>query len=984
MAYVSLHNHSTFSILDAVPYPADLVDKATEIDSPAVALTDHGNTSGWVKLEQATKEGDIKPIYGCELYMVEDVGDNKQRKNHITLLAKNEEGMQNILELSSLAHKEGYFYYRPTVGIDELIKYRKGVVLLSGCLSGLIPQKILDDDLVGAKKIANKLKSWFGDDFYLEVQPFDLEDSVKINKGLIVISETEKIPLVATNDVHFIEPEDRNIQNFLYMIRTKSNIRETENLMSPIASMADEEQMLEWFEEHHPYHDFSDAVQRTEDIAEDIRWLKLPQADPVQYIDGDKETRDEILMDWLREGWIRRGLNDLDEEETQEYLDRMFHELDLIKSKDYVDYFLVTADMVRWSKEQNILVGPARGSAAGSLVSYLLEITEVDPIEYNLMFERFLDPGRPDPPDIDLDFQDDRRDEVKDYLREKYGYDRVTNIAGYSQLKPKSLLDDIGRCYNISRKKISELKDELKEEGGTKTVKEILEDEYPELIELHRAKGCLRGLTVHAAGVIVASDSIDKFTTIGRDGIMLDYRDAEYLNLLKIDALSLKNLTVISKILEEIGMTPEELYDLPFNDKKTLDAFNGDYFKGIFQFEGRTTMGICQQVFDTVDWDDVDYDDLFKLVIDANALSRPGALNTGATDAYIANNEECDQPLIAKHTADTRSQVLFQEQIMYILKEASTLTWGEVNKVRKAIQGKLPNSEEILERIKTKFREECPDGVKVADEIWSSTAESASYSFNLSHSVSYAMLTYYTMYLKVYYPLEFYWANMYVRPGKESVLREYIRRGGKVYRAIYPKAEASWKLEEDGIRAGYMTIHGIGPKTSEKLVDPDWELKGRAKSILEEKGLVDCADEPVDYLGIEELREQVNQIDGRVKIINLEPGRVLTIAGRIKKQQVKNLREVIESQGKVYEDEVSSPEHDTYINMVLMDDTGECYMTVNRFKCADPIVFETVTEYDDDDIFKVVGEYNEEYNKVYVTRIQNYTQKEDEIPEWMK
>ena len=533
--------------------------------------------------------------------------------------------------------------------------------------------------------------------------------------------------------------------------------------------------------------------------------------------------------------------------------------------------------------------------------------------------------------------------------------DFVTNIAGYTEWHGKSLLDDIGRCFNIPRARIDEAKNELLENGGTKTVEEILQERWPELVDLAKVEGMVRGMTVHAAGVVVATQALDTLTTVGRTGVMVDKRDAEYLNLLKIDALSLKTLDIIKLVLNRIGKDAKWLYSLPLDDRKTLQGFNDNKFMGVFQFEGHATKGVCNQL---------NVQD-FQITIDITALSRPGPLQTGATKAYIENAGEAHHPLVAEHTARSRGYVLYQEQMMRILRGAG-LDWADVTTVRKLVTKK--EGYEKLEGIKERFLQyEGFSSRAEGEQVWQDTVGGGGYGFNISHACSYSHITYYTMYLKKHYPLEFYWANMVIEPDNKSMLKEFQQGGGKILGVKYGRSDKSWVIDQGGLRAGYLTIKGIGPKMAEKLIAGEAPT-GKALELLKEAGAYD-EHENTDYLGLEELgRVLTEKVADRDKIATLQPGNLVKIAGVITELHVKNLREYYEKNGKDYS-EVRNPEKCLYINMKLMDETGDIMVTVSRYMCADQLLFQMLTNRENGQLFVVLGERAKDYEKVYATRI---------------
>lgn len=946
MGYVSLHTHSTFSLLDGYGTPAMLVERAKSLGHTALAISDHGNTSAHVQLQKAAKAAGIKPIYGCEFYITPDVVTNQRKKQHITVLARNLEGYRNLLHLSSLAYQEGHFYYLPTIDINDLIAHQAGLIVLSGCQSGLLSKLILEDKLDEARFLAEQLRDNL-DCFFLEVQPLDLDDSRKVNEALRQLSYDLLIPVVATNDVHYVNPGEEQVQHFLGMIKRNKDVLDDWGTMAPQCHLARWSDMMVWGAT-------SEELHNTAAIADLCETYDLPKAKLVKY-PGVADAY-QTLVELCRQGWVKRKVR---RAQAEVYKERVLYELQLIRDKDFVDYFLVVADMVQWAKDQNILVGPARGSVAGSLVSYFCGITEVDPIKWDLLFERFIDPNRNDFPDIDLDFQDDRREEVKTYLRTKYGVDKVANIAGYSEFHPKSLLDDIGRVYHVPRKTIEDAKNELIENGGTKGIEQVLDDHLPLYKHLVSVIGMVRQLTIHAAGVVVATESLSGFTTIGRDGLMLDYRDAGELGLLKIDVLSLSTLTVLHRCLDAIGQTTEWLYSVPLDDAATMKAFAADNFMGVFQYEGQTTKQICKKLQPTT----------FNELIDINALSRPGPLQSGATQAYIKGLRDDIHPVVTRWTERSRGQILFQEQIMRILREAGNLGWGDVNVVRKLITKK--EGLEKLGEIKARFMQAFKGSEELGEEIWKRCGESGAYGFNISHSTSYTFLGYFCMFLKVHYPLQFYWANMVLEPDNAAMLREFARQGGRVYGVKFGKSRAGWTIDGEGLRAGYLTLKGIGPKSAAQL-EKGVKPKGKALEILQAVGAFEPDQEEADYLGIKRLTQRLAAVNDRTKARDLKVGYFVRVAGLVMKMEVKNLREYYAEQGKDWDAEASDPEKCTYVNLMLGDETGEVPVTVNRYMCADPLYWEVLTELKSGEILDVRGEYTDN-QKVRAIRVRNYT-----------
>ncbi len=997
--YVSLHTHSTFSVLDGFGTPEDLVKRAKELGHQALAITDHGNVSAHPQLERAAKEAGIKPIYGCEFYCVPSIAQNVQKKNHVTVLAKNPIGYENLLRLVTLSYQEGHFYYRPTIDMDDLIRHKEGLIVLSGCLSGIASVAVLEDKLDEAKAYLMKLQEAFGEDFCAEIQPLQLEETAKVNAALVPLAAELGIPLVCTNDVHFVTAPDRYIQSFLGAVRRKVNMEDW-GIMDERCTLCTKEELLSW---NVPLISIVNACK----VAEKCESFDLPVAKPVKFGIANPY---EVLVEKCREGWLKRKIP---QAKWEAYTARVLRELELIKEKDFVDYFLIVADMIDWAKstrplpladetmhvrcqscrswspvqeatetpmglvfvcpkcetevgewelgkndhrmqvpeKEPIAVGPARGSAAGSLVSYLLGITEIDPIEWDLLFERFIDVSRSDAPDIDVDIDDERRDEVKLYLQQKYGKERVANIAGYSVFKFKSLLDDVGRCYRISKSRIEEVKEKHT------NVEDALKELLPGKEYLAKAEGMIRQFTIHAAGVVVASDDLSKYTAITKDGILLDYRDAEKIGLMKIDILGLRTLRILRLCLGAIGKDMNWLYTLPLDDEKTIKAFSGKHFAGVFQYEGHATKGVCQRVKPKN----------FRELIDINALSRPAPLQSGATERYINQVPEDElHPVVTKYTASSRGQILFQEQVMKILKEASTgLDWADITAVRKLITKK--QGLEKLEGIKQRFIDGFDGNPQVALEIFNRCAESGSYGFNLSHATAYTHLGYYCMYLKMHYPLEFYWANMAVEGDKTAILREFAQQGGVVKGVKFGRSKAGWSIDNGCLRAGYTSIKGIGEKTAMNLEMgklPGQKTKMYEKLVAEG---VFSEEENTDYMGYGELVQKLEGVQ-RDRIGSILPGEQVRIAGRFSEVVIKSLKEVIESRGEEY-GKVKNPECEHYVTLNISDETGTVAASINRFKYADAIVKDMVDGWENK-IYLVAGEYNQQYRKVYIQKIK--------------
>lgn len=851
--YVSLHHHSTYSYLDGFALPEAHVRRATEIGMQALALTEHGNISSHVKLEQAAVAEGVKPIFGCELYMGKVGEDATQRKNHLTVLAKDAVGYGNLLRLVTRSWEQ--FYYEPTASWQDLKRHGEGLVVLSGCTGSL-----LSTSLVGGKniapevagyerglKVAREFQRVFGDRYYLEVQSFpELENVCRINEMLARISEETGISLVATGDVHYTRPSENEMQKILHNVRGGG--RKTLEEMSrewgydvPLAPPTSDRYVYRRLRATGLSHQQAvRAILATEEIAQRCT-VELPKLAMVRFpvpveFGG---TREDYWRHKIREGWFYRGMDQ--KKNVRRYKEQLAHEMKVIEDKDYLDYFLIVSDLVTFAKERGIAVGPGRGSSAASLVCYLLRITEVDPMVFpNLLFERFIDPLRKDLPDIDIDFADNRRHEVTEYAEAKYGKAQVGNIATYTQYKSKLALDDTARVYRIPQYEVDAIKELLVERSsGDLRASATIEDtaqmfeqaaavfeKYPDLLHATQLEGNVKGMGVHAAGMVIASSPLtDACATYQRtmsDGRVLrvlsvDKYDAEHLNILKIDNLGLTTLGMIDVCLATIGKPLEWLYEIPLDDPATIQAFKENDVVGVFQFDGRSMRPVTAEL----------KPDNFLEVCDLTALARPGPLHNGAAAEYIdvkwgRREARKYHPLVEAIVHHTHGQIVYQEQILRITGEIGGFDHVHRATIRKIISKKL--GEQEFNRWWQDFWKGAKQrGLKEqeAKDIWNACITAGSYAFNVAHSLGYGMLAWWTMYLKQHYPLAFYAASLeaYGEKKQLELLKDAERHD--IY-ALPPRlgvSQISWSIDGDVLLAGYSQIRGIGEKTAQNIVD---------------------------------------------------------------------------------------------------------------------------------------------------------------------
>lgn len=889
MKYVSLHHHSTYSYMDGFGSPDKHAARAAELGMTALALTEHGNISSHVKHMLSCQKYGIKPLFGLEAYTapanmremewVDKTGKVRvgmSQKAHLTLLAMDETGLQNLNQIVTRSWSEG-FYRWPTVTGQMLKDHHEGLICLSGCADSMLSNALLGGKWIRtgdereARKVMENFQRLFGDRYYLEVQQFpELQRSGLLNSWFEQESKRTGIRLAATSDCHYPFPEENEIQKILhaagrnigtvaaaeagweYDIRlTFPTSDETiyERLRGTGLSKSGAEQ----------------AISNTAEIADRCNVL-LPKMDRVRYpleVESSyKEgmTNVDMIRNWLNDGWKYRGFGKMPKSRQRDYVQRVEYELGLIVQKDFVDYFLMLSDAVRHTKDAGIPVGPARGSAAASLVCYLLRITEIDPMLYpQMMFERFIDPNRHDLPDVDLDFDDERRDYVRQHMIKRYGVDRVGNIGTYTRYRGKNAIDDVARVYEVPKFEAEQVKEVIVERSGgdsrfdaslADTVEAFPQakavfERYPILNRAVQLEGNLKGFGVHAAGVVVGAQPLtDYVATYAKHGVgkekktlsvlSVDKYDGEYLGLLKLDALGLQTMGMIRIALELIGMSLEDLYAISMEDEKTLDAFRRADVVGIFQFEGRTTRMVCQEVAPTT----------FLELCDINALSRPGPLHSGSTGDYIAVKHGRQQvehlhPLVDELTDYSQYQIIYQEQILALCRNVGKFPWVHASEIRKVISQK--KGEAAFNRLYGQFMEgarsqDIDDAI--ADKIWKKLVTSGTYAFNMAHCVSYSMLAFWCQWLKQHHPLAFYAAQLRKTkpdPKKKNdiaLMRDAgdarYGRSFKVYPPQLVGSSETWEIApgNDGVQAGFLQIKGIGEKYAEAIVEARDELGG--------------------------------------------------------------------------------------------------------------------------------------------------------------
>jgi DNA polymerase-3 subunit alpha len=827
MEFCHLHVHSHYSLLDGLAKIDDLINEAKKNEMSALALTDHGVMYGAIEFYKKAKEAQIKPIIGCEIYLAINSRFNKRPKideknYHLVLLAKNEEGYKNLIKLTTIAHLEG-FYYKPRIDKEVLRKYSNGLIALSSCLQGEIPQLIINNQ---KEKLEEALKYYletFGpENFYLEVQHHPGEPfQAKVNEEIFKLAKKFNVKVVATNDVHYIKKDDREIHDILLCLQTKKKKSDPDRLcmLNDDYSFRSVKEMKEAFKDH------PEVVLNTLEIANACNLeIKLGEIKLPKYPIPEGKTADEYLKELCLKNLPSRYPN-----LTNEIIDRLEYELSVVKKTGFASYFLIVQDFVNWAKKNNIVVGPGRGSAAGSIISYLLNITNVDPLKYGLIFERFLNPERVSMPDIDLDFADTRRDEVIEYIENKYGQDHVAQIITFGTMAARVAVRDVGRVLNYSYSFCDKLAkmipmnlslDEALEKVPELRITYETNEDAKKIIDIaKKLEGVARHASRHACGIVIAPEPLTnylplQYETSGNEKVIItqyEMHSIEDLGLLKIDILGLKNLTLIEtalKIIKKNKNIEIEINSIPLNDEKTFKLFQEGSTIGVFQLESEGMRRYLKQLQPN------QIEDIIAMI----ALYRPGPIEL--IGEYIANKQKLKTPTYLhpklKEILDkTYGVAIYQEQLLEIVQKLAGFSLGEADILRKAVGKKIP---ELLKEQKDKFIEGCLKNKiskEIAEKIWQFIEPFAGYGFNKSHATCYALIAYQTAYLKANYPVEFMAALLTSDQNdtdRIAIEVEECRRLG--IEVLPPDVNESFEnftvVGEKKIRFGLLAIKNIG------------------------------------------------------------------------------------------------------------------------------------------------------------------------------
>jgi len=835
--FAHLHVHTEYSLLDGMCRIPQLVERAKELGMDSLAITDHGNMYGAIQFYLAAKEAGINPIIGCEAYIAQDsrFSRNAGNKNnyHLILLAKNQTGYRNLIQLTTKAHLEG-FYYRPRMDKELLKQYHQGLIALSGCIAGEIPSLILQGRLDEAKQTALWYKQTFGD-FYLEVLRHPIPELEQINQGLIAISGELDIPLVATNDVHYVNQEDASAHDLLLCIKSNSSIYDDKRMKmaGDFFYLRSPQEMAEL------YRDIPQALENTGHIAEmcnlelDFGRLHLPE---IELPEG--KTADQFLADLCYEGLPRYY-----PDPTPEIKQQLDYELEVIRKTQFANYFLVVWDIISYAKEHNILFG-VRGSAAASIVLHCLGITEVDPIENKLVFERFLNLERQELPDIDLDFQDDRRDEVISYVSQKYGQDHVAQIITFGTLGARAALRDVGRALGMSYGDVDRVARLVPFAPGMTLARAL--DEQSELRNIYHEDAVVRNLidsarwvegiarhaSTHAAGVVISKEPLTRYVPLqrvskanGEANVMTQFtmEDIAQIGLLKMDFLGLANLTTLGKakkIIYQNCAIDIDLHHIPMDDAKTFALLSSGETTGVFQLEGAGMRRYIKELKPT------NFSDISAVV----ALYRPGPMEHIPTFIKAKHGIEpirYPDPALASILKETYGVIVYQEQVLFIVQALAGYSLGQADVFRKAMGKKIP---EVMRKERRNFiagARKRGFSAEVASEVFSLIEPFAGYAFNKAHAVSYALIAYQTAYLKANYPAEYIAALLITNAGQLEKVASAVAECRRLDITVLPpdinRSQGNFSIEKDegnapAIRFGLTTIKNVGLGAIESII----------------------------------------------------------------------------------------------------------------------------------------------------------------------
>lgn len=855
--FVHLHLHTEYSLLDGATRIDKLFSACKQKGMDTVAITDHGNMFGTLYFAEEAKKAGVKAIIGCEMYVCDDYTskNEKQSYDHLILLCKNKTGYKNLIKMDSIAFVDG-FYYKPRIDYKTLAEHSEGLICLSACLAGRVQKKLLQNDYEGAKKVANSLRDIFGEDFYLEIQDHGLADQKRINPLICKLSKDTGIPLVATNDVHYLEREDAEMQDVMMCIAMKTTLDDPTRLKmeSDQSYLKSPQEMAELFSY------VPEAISNTVEIANKVTEEVFPltkKGEPIRdvslipkYVPDDGSTPTEYLRKLAEDGLKRRY-----DVITPEIRERFEYEFDVISSMGFSDYYLIVWDFINYARSVGIPVGAGRGSGVSSIIAYSIGITDVEPLGYQLIFERFLNRERVSMPDFDVDISDARREEVVDYVRNKYGSDRVAQIITFGTMASKAAIKDVARVYRIPYSNVDKItklmdgKSTIRQSLGLELTKDKVNVGVPELIEIYntddelkkiidmaiKVEGLPRNTSKHAAGVVICEKPIMDNIPLQRNGedvtTQFDMIEVEALGMLKMDFLGLRTLTDVQLACEyakENHGVDIDFHKLGYEDQGTYELIGSGETDGVFQLESPGMKRFMKDLKPTT----------FEDIIAGISLYRPGPMDS--IPQYIENKHNPDKvtydhPLLEPILKNSYGILVYQEQVMQICQSLGGFTLGHADVVRKAMGKKKI---EIMEQQKEIFvygginestgnpvdgaiKRGVPEDVAI--KVYDNMKPFARYAFNKSHAAAYAVLAYQTAYLKRYYEVEFFCSLLNNRIDKIEELSKYLAYLKSKNITVYPpdinKSKAYFSCEKGGIRFGLVGLKNVGMQIINDIID---------------------------------------------------------------------------------------------------------------------------------------------------------------------
>lgn len=858
--FCHLHVHDEYSILDGFGKSENYAKKVKELGMKYLAITNHGNVDGLVTSQKACKKNDIIPIFGCEAYIVENlkIKEKGEKRRHINILIKNETGWHNLLKMLTTANLEG-FYHRPRIDANLLLKNLEGLVILTAC-----PSSFIHDEW--GKELMKKLIEKIKDDFYFEIMPSDFDMQRETNKLCLEYSKKYNVKLVASNDCHYVKKHQNVSQEVLLAIQSKKKWNDKDRWKFDVTDLylKSKRDMIVTFREQKCLSEdvFREAMRNTIEVAEKCKNFEIKEIlVNLPKIPILKDEKDEESLKKLCDEGLTKKIKSNPEKikNVKKYEERLSFELGQIIKQGFSRYFLIVWELINWCKDNDITVGPGRGSSGGSLVCYLLNITIVDPIEFKLLFARFISPDRIDLPDIDMDFEDRKRHIVKKHLQELYGEFNVVGVSTFSRMKGKGAIRDVSRVFNVPLSEVNKACECIESKiGDDETIInsfDSFEDgkkfkkKYPKVTKIAiELEGQIRQKSTHAAAMCVSADDFRLGVRANlqkgkEDDLVVNWEkyDIEHFGIMKLDILGLNALTVLAEcknLIKENHNFETDFESLKLDDEKCYEEFSKGNTIGCFQVGSQGLSKFCKQL---------GIND-FKMLAHATSLYRPGTLRNNMAGEFVKrkNNEEEIEylhPILKKITEETYGIILYQEQIMRIMNELAGLDWKICDAVRKIVA--KSQGGELFNSFKEEFAKGCVKNktldYNTAEELWEQLSSFGNYSFNLSHAVSYSMITYWQMYCKVYYPYEFICASLTYggEDKKEELIREAFRLGLDIRTPKVGISKANeWVVKDNILYVPFVEIKGFGEKTIEKLEKINLEEENKREEFFGKKKIL--------------------------------------------------------------------------------------------------------------------------------------------------